>query len=84
MPQPRRPPHRLPHLPGSQTLYRIYILTEIDNRVKKRKRAEPIPRNAFPHVVEKVGFSPSHFGLSCLSLMKGLVSDAEARELYNM
>lgn len=23
-------------------------------RVKKRKRAEPIPRNAFPHVVEKV------------------------------
>jgi hypothetical protein len=22
-------------------------------RVKKRKRAEPIPRNAFPHVVEK-------------------------------
>jgi len=36
-------------------------------RVKKRKRAEPIPRNAFPHVVEK-----------------GLVSDAEARELYNM
>ncbi|KAG6917811.1 hypothetical protein DXG01_000871 [Tephrocybe rancida] len=36
-------------------------------RVKKRKRAEPIPRNAFPHVVEK-----------------GLVSDSEARELYNM
>ncbi|RDB16943.1 Transcriptional activator of proteases prtT [Hypsizygus marmoreus] len=36
-------------------------------RVKKRKRAEPIPRNAFPHVVEK-----------------GLVSDAEARELYNI
>lgn len=23
-------------------------------RVKKRKRAEPTPRNAFPHVVEKV------------------------------
>jgi len=23
-------------------------------RVKKRKKAEPIPRNAFPHVVEKV------------------------------
>ncbi|KAL1748643.1 hypothetical protein HDZ31DRAFT_79510 [Schizophyllum fasciatum] len=36
-------------------------------RVKKRKRAEPIPRNAFPHVVEK-----------------GLVSDQEARELYNI
>ncbi|KAL0955830.1 hypothetical protein HGRIS_002032 [Hohenbuehelia grisea] len=35
--------------------------------VKKRKRAEPIPRNAFPHVVEK-----------------GLVSDAEARELYHI
>ncbi|KAF8070153.1 hypothetical protein FPV67DRAFT_1414137 [Lyophyllum atratum] len=36
-------------------------------RVKKRKRAEPIPHNAFPHVVEK-----------------GLVSDSEARELYNI
>ncbi|PAV18592.1 hypothetical protein PNOK_0543400 [Pyrrhoderma noxium] len=35
--------------------------------VKKRKRAEPTPRNAFPHVVEK-----------------GLVSDAEARELYHI
>jgi hypothetical protein len=23
------------------------------SRVKKRKRAEPIPRNAFPHVVDK-------------------------------
>ncbi|KDR75908.1 hypothetical protein GALMADRAFT_97916 [Galerina marginata CBS 339.88] len=36
-------------------------------RVKKRKRAEPIPRNAFPHVVEK-----------------GLVTDSEARELFNI
>ncbi|GJE94983.1 Zn(II)2Cys6 transcription factor [Phanerochaete sordida] len=36
-------------------------------RVKKRKRAEPTPRNAFPHVVDK-----------------GLVSDAEARELYHI
>ncbi|RXW21295.1 hypothetical protein EST38_g4553 [Candolleomyces aberdarensis] len=36
-------------------------------RVKKRKRAEPTPRNAFPHVVEK-----------------GLVTDAEARELFNI
>ncbi|KAF9531621.1 hypothetical protein CPB83DRAFT_848474 [Crepidotus variabilis] len=36
-------------------------------RVKKRKRAEPIPRNAFPHVVEK-----------------GLVTDTEARELFNI
>ncbi|KAI0930218.1 hypothetical protein AcV5_006990 [Taiwanofungus camphoratus] len=36
-------------------------------RVKKRKRAEPTPRNAFPHVVEK-----------------GLVSDTEARELYQI
>jgi len=36
-------------------------------RVKKRKKAEPTPRNAFPHVVEK-----------------GLVSDAEARELYTI
>ena len=35
--------------------------------MKKRKRAEPTPRNAFPHVVEK-----------------GLVSDAEARELYHI
>lgn len=36
-------------------------------RVKKRKRAEPTPRNAFPHVVDK-----------------GLVSDPEARELFNI
>lgn len=39
----------------------------VSPRVKKRKRAEPIPRNAFPHVVEK-----------------GLVTDSEARELYNI
>lgn len=33
----------------------VRCLTEYDIfRVKKRKRAEPIPRNAFPHVVEKV------------------------------
>ncbi|KAI0000426.1 hypothetical protein BJV77DRAFT_1058039 [Russula vinacea] len=37
------------------------------SRVKKRKRTEPIPRNAFPHVVEK-----------------GLVSDAEAKELFHI
>ncbi|KAI0305541.1 hypothetical protein B0F90DRAFT_1808783 [Multifurca ochricompacta] len=37
------------------------------SRVKKRKRTEPIPRNAFPHVVEK-----------------GLVSDVEAKELFNI
>ncbi|KZT10651.1 uncharacterized protein LAESUDRAFT_721012 [Laetiporus sulphureus 93-53] len=36
-------------------------------RMKKRKKAEPTPRNAFPHVVEK-----------------GLVSDAEAKELYTI
>ncbi|EJD03045.1 uncharacterized protein FOMMEDRAFT_20217 [Fomitiporia mediterranea MF3/22] len=36
-------------------------------RVRKRKKAEPTPRNAFPHVVEK-----------------GLVTDAEARELYHV
>lgn len=48
-------PH-LQTLPGMQ-----HKLTEpcrplkpLDHRVKKRKRAEPIPRNAFPHVVEKV------------------------------
>ncbi|PFH51472.1 hypothetical protein AMATHDRAFT_40081 [Amanita thiersii Skay4041] len=40
---------------------------ELNVRVKKRKKAEPIPRNAFPHVVEK-----------------GLVSDSEARELFNI
>ncbi|EED78389.1 predicted protein [Postia placenta Mad-698-R] len=39
-------------------------------RVKKRKKAEPTPRNAFPHVVEKPG--------------QNLVSDAEARELYTI
>ncbi|TRM69774.1 hypothetical protein BD626DRAFT_475226 [Schizophyllum amplum] len=42
-------------------------VTSSGPRVKKRKRAEPIPRNAFPHVVEK-----------------GLVTDTEARELYNI
>jgi hypothetical protein len=26
----------------------------IDSRAKKRPRVEPIPRNAFPHVIEKV------------------------------
>ncbi|KAG8906158.1 hypothetical protein FRB99_007472 [Tulasnella sp. 403] len=36
-------------------------------RVKKRKRVEPIPRNAFPNVLDK-----------------GLVADAEARELYTI
>lgn len=35
-------------------------------RMKKRKRAEPPPRNAFPDVVTK-----------------GLVTEDEARELYN-
>lgn len=35
-------------------------------KIKKRKRAEPTPRNAFPHVVDK-----------------GLVTDIEARELFN-
>lgn len=36
-------------------------------RVNKRKRAEPTPRNAFPHVVEK-----------------GLVTEQEARDLFNI
>jgi hypothetical protein len=53
------------------------------SRVKKRKRGEPVPRNAFPHVVEKVGFFLTWFFLSHL-LIKGLVSGAEARELFNM
>lgn len=26
----------------------------LENRVKKRPRVEPIPQNAFPHVIEKV------------------------------
>ncbi|GJJ06660.1 hypothetical protein Clacol_000855 [Clathrus columnatus] len=45
-------------------------------RVKKRRRAEPIPRNAFPSVLEKAltDFLPS----------QGLVSDAEAQELYHI
>lgn len=56
-------------------------------RVKKRKRAEPIPRNAFPHVVEKVYAFPF---ASCGAFLKkqlalqGLVTDSEARELFNM
>ena len=32
-------------------------------RVKKRKKAEPTPRNAFPHVVEKVS------GHECISVL---------------
>lgn len=32
----------------------ISVISDCLYRVKKRKRAEPIPRNAFPHVVEKV------------------------------
>lgn len=32
----------------------FYFPLMVSSRVKKRKRAEPIPRNAFPHVVEKV------------------------------
>ena len=32
----------------------ITVSLMLYHRVKKRKRAEPIPRNAFPHVVVKV------------------------------
>jgi hypothetical protein len=35
------------------SLSNILNLTGL-SRVRKRKRAEPTPRNAFPHVVEKV------------------------------
>jgi hypothetical protein len=53
--------------------------------VKKRKRVEPIPRNAFPHVVEKVYlyFGPNGLWLMS-SLNQGMVSDIEAKELYHM
>lgn len=45
---------RLRLLQGTyQKYFRVTQLTR-QHRVKKRKRAEPTPRNAFPHVVEKV------------------------------
>ena len=54
--------------------FKFKVLTVL-SRVKKRKRAEPTPRNAFPHVVEKVNGSITHqirtISLSYLSL-KGL------------
>ncbi|KAF8134550.1 hypothetical protein EV363DRAFT_1562550 [Boletus edulis] len=42
--------------------------------VKKRQRPEPIPKNAFPHVIEKSN-GPS---------LQGLVPETEARELYHI
>jgi hypothetical protein len=53
------------------------------SRVKKRKRAEPIPRNAFPHVVEKVSDIIQDKNKISI-LFQGLVTDSEARELFNM
>ncbi|THH21337.1 hypothetical protein EW146_g187 [Bondarzewia mesenterica] len=55
-------------------------------RVRKRKRAEPIPRNAFPHVVEKVNIIVTVLCFHLLNTVsfKGLVSDAEARELFHI
>jgi hypothetical protein len=47
------------NLQGLQSLRMFHQPLISSNRVKKRKRAEPIPRNAFPHVVEKV----SHINL---------------------
>ena len=46
-------PPRL-NLQGLYATCMFHLLLMVSSRVKKRKRAEPIPRNAFPHVVEKV------------------------------
>lgn len=40
-------------------------------RVKKRKRAEPIPRNAFPHVIEKVRLPWMIVGVCADSIILG-------------
>jgi hypothetical protein len=55
-------------------------------RVRKRKKVEPTPRNAFPHVVEKVSSTLNAESKSdeIFPSMQGLVSDVEARELYHM
>lgn len=47
---------RRPLLKG-RTICILFFLSSLNivaHRVKKRKKAEPTPRNAFPHVVEKV------------------------------
>jgi len=55
------------------------------SRVRKRKKAEPIPRNVFPHVVEKVRNPLLPASTDRLNLRtQGLVTETEARELYHM
>ena len=52
-----------------------------------KRRVEPIPGNAFPNVIDKVLISSLVVG-SCLHLIQcyyqGLVSETEARDLYNL
>jgi hypothetical protein len=52
-----------------------------------KRRVEPIPGNAFPNVIDKVLIVPLVVA-SCLNLIQsyhqGLVSEAEARDLYNL
>ena len=88
MRQLKRPQLPLRLLRGLSAIFPLSSCPETDTdwilRVKKRKKVEPTPRNAFPHVVEKVrGMSRYHPRLfdSC---PQGLVSDTEARELYHM
>jgi hypothetical protein len=51
----RRQQQLLPRLrQGEVSHICLHLSSHFDYRVKKRKKAEPIPRNAFPHVVEKV------------------------------
>jgi hypothetical protein len=52
-----RPLRQLSHQGEWSRLWGVYLTYWTLSRVKKRKRAaEPTPRNAFPHVVEKAGF----------------------------
>jgi tRNA A-37 threonylcarbamoyl transferase component Bud32 len=53
--------------------------------MRKRKKAEPTPRTAFPHVVEKVRnpLAP-YFTDRFDSRIQNMVTETEARELYHM
>jgi len=82
--QQQRP---LPLLPCESCFNRIlFAFTSwVVFSVKKRQRAEPIPKNAFPHVIEKAcNFSMGFLRTSYRPTSQGLVPETEARELYHM
>jgi hypothetical protein len=49
-------PLRILHLGMRDTTVHCGQTLTLPYSVKKRKRTEPIPRNTFPHVVEKASF----------------------------